>query len=177
MCKKFSYSLCTHSSFEMIRRIILGFSVLCFCQYFLVCKICIAWICYNKVCKIEYLLKSSRRNVQNQTHPGRDTLEIPYVRYRRCQLDMAHPFTSHFSFGNFNTALVAYDAFVSYSFIFSAMTFPVFCRSEDSFAEKTVFFRFECPVINCFGFRNLAVRPVQNLFCRCQTDLQGLKII
>ena len=73
---------------------------------------------------------------------------------------MTHPFSSHLGFGNFHTALIADDALVSDSLVFTAVTLPVFSRSENPFTKKTVFFRLERSVIYSLGFCNLAMGPV-----------------
>ncbi len=57
------------------------------------------------------------------------------------KLDMAHTLTSYLGFGNLNSATLAYFTLIANSLVFSAMTLPVLCGSEYSFAEKTVALR------------------------------------
>ena len=161
----------------MIGRIILSFTILIFRQYFFICKFCISRIRYDEIGEIQNFFQSSRRNVQHQSHTGRDPFKVPDVRYRGGQLDVTHPLSSYFCFRYFYTALIAYDAFVTNSFIFPAVTFPVLCRSKDPFTVQSVFFRFQSSVVDRLRFGNLSMRPAQDLFSRCQPDLQGLKII
>src|SRR5699024_873852 len=115
---------------EPVGRIVFRFSVLVFRKDFFVCKFRIARIGHYEVCKVQYLLKRPRRYVENKPHSRRDPLEIPYMGNRRGQLYMAHPFPSHLGLRYFDSALVAYYALVSYPLVFSAVAFPVLCRSE-----------------------------------------------
>ena len=48
-------------------------------------------------------------------------------------------------------ALLADDAFIAYSLVAAAMTFPVLGRSENLFAEKTIAFWFLSTIVD--GFR------------------------
>ena len=85
------------------------------------------------------------------------------MRNRSCKLNVTHTLTTNLGFCNFNAAAVAYDALVTNSLILSAVTLPVLCGSEDSFAEKSVFFRLKGTVIYSFGLGYLAVRPFSDL--------------
>ena len=68
---------------------------------------------------------------------------------------MSHTVTSYAGFGNLDTASVADHTSVSDLLILSAVALPVLAGSEDLFAEKTVLFGLECPVIDCFRLGNL----------------------
>ena len=87
------------------------------------------------------------------------------------KLDVSHTFSSYFRAGNFYAALIADNALIAYSFVLTAMAFPVLCRSENPFAEKTVSFGFLRTVVDCFGLRNFAVRPASDFFGRSYADL------
>jgi hypothetical protein len=69
----------------------------------------------------------------------------------RSKFDMPHSFTSNLGTGNFDTAFFAYVSLVFYSFIFTAMTFPILHRPENLFTEKTVFFGFLGTVLMVSG--------------------------
>src|SRR5699024_7316483 len=99
-----------------------------------------------------------------QAHPRRDTLEVPDVRNRGGQLDVAHPLSSHLGLGDFNSAAIAYDALVSDPLVLSAVALPVLHRSEDSLAEKSVSLRLKGPVVDGLRLGYLAVRPFEDLF-------------
>ena len=70
---------------------------------------------------------------------------------------MTHSLSSNLCLGNFNAALVAYDALVSDSLVLSAVAFPVLCRSEDALTVKAVHFRLKGSVVNGFRLCYLAV--------------------
>ena len=89
---------------------------------------------------------------------------------RSSKLDMTHTLTSYLSACNFNAAALADFALETDLLILTAVTFPVLCRSEDSFAEKTVSLRLLGSVIYGFGSFNNAVRPASDLFGGCKTD-------
>ena len=55
------------------------------------------------------------------------------------------------------------DAFVAYPFIFAAVALKVFGRSEDSFTEQPIAFRFQCPVVDGLRLGYLTVRPASDL--------------
>ena len=80
---------------------------------------------------------------------------------------MSHALSSNFGTGNFNAAFITNNAFKTYLFVFTAETFIVFGRPEDSFAEKPISFRFQSTVIDGFRFGHFAIRPASDLFRRC----------
>ena len=92
------------------------------------------------------------------------------MRYRNNQRNMSHAFATHFFLGYLNTTTVANDSFVTDTFVFTAVTLIILNRSEDSFAEQTIAFRFISPVIYRFRFQNFSVRTFKNFFRRGQTD-------
>ena len=65
---------------------------------------------------------------------------------------MTHSLTSYFLLSNFNTATVADNSFVTDSFILTAMTFPIFYRTENSLTEQTTPFRLVGSVVDGFWF-------------------------
>ena len=91
--------------------------------------------------EVQNLLQSSRRNVQNQTHAARNSLEIPDVGNRSCKLDMTHALTADAGFCNLNAAAVTDNTFISDFFIFTTVALPVLARSKDSLTEQAVFLR------------------------------------
>ena len=63
--------------------------------------------------------------------------------------------------------LQADNALVTNFLIFTAMTFPVFARSKNLLTEKTIFFRFQCSIVDCFRFFNFTAGPFSDLFRGC----------
>lgn len=88
---------------------------------------------------------------------------------RNDQLNMPHTLTAYFLFRNFYTTTITNNALVTYTFIFSTMTFIIFYRSEYTFTEQTVPLRFICTVIDGFWFQDFTARPFKNFFRRSQT--------
>ena len=94
----------------------------------------------------------------------------------RSQIDVTETFAANFRLRNFDTAFIADHAAMLHSFIFSAETFPIRNRTENSRAEQPVALRFKCAVIDSFRLRNFAVRPRTNFFRRREADANRLKI-
>ena len=67
------------------------------------------------------------------------------------KLNMSHSFPSYFGTRNFYAAPFADYALITNAFILTAMALPVLHRSENTLAEKSVFFGFLRPVIYGFG--------------------------
>ena len=67
------------------------------------------------------------------------------------KLDMAGTLTTYLFLGDFHTASVADDAFVSDTLVLSAGTLEILCRTEDALSEESVALRFVCTVV--YGFR------------------------
>jgi hypothetical protein len=76
---------------------------------------------------------------------------------RNGEFDVTHAFATDFLLGYLYAATVAYDAFVTDTFIFTAMAFPVASGSENLFAEKTVPLRLVCTIVDCLRFGNLTI--------------------
>src|SRR5262249_6756722 len=93
------------------------------------------------------------------------------------QVDMAHTLTTHFRASNFYTAFITDDAFKTHTFVFTAITLPVFGWPKDTLTEETVFFWLECPIIDCFRLRNLTIAPTTDLLGAGKADADSVKII
>ena len=167
----------THTNFECVAIFITSFYIFTFAEQLFFGQRSFARIEDDVVSKIQYFFQAAGRNVKNQTHTARNTFEVPNVGNRCCQFDMTHTVTTNFATGYFNAAFVADNTFITNAFIFTAMTFPVFGRTKDSFAEQTVTFRFQSSVVNGFRFFNFTIGPSSDLVRRCQTNTHRLKII
>ena len=62
------------------------------------------------------------------------------MRNRSRKLDRAHTLSSYLSAGNLNAAAIADFSLISYSFILTAVAFPILLGSENLFAEKSADF-------------------------------------
>ncbi len=81
------------------------------------------------------------------------------MRTRTRQFDVSETLAANFRLCNFDAALIADDAAMLHSFIFSAQAFPIRNRTENTGAEQPVALRLKRAVINRFRLGNLAVRP------------------
>jgi len=63
------------------------------------------------------------------------------------------------------------------SFIFSAITFPVFGWTKNLLTKQTILFWFESSIVYGFGFFHFSTRPFTDLLGRRQTNLHSSKII
>jgi len=124
----------------------------------------LAGIDHNISGEIEDFFQVSGSHVQEQAHPARDTPEIPDMRNRCGQLDVAEALAANFGFGDFDTAAVANDALITDLLVLAAVAFPVLGRAKDLFAEQAVAFRFERTVINGFRLFNFAAGPFEDFF-------------
>jgi hypothetical protein len=88
------------------------------------------------------------------------------VSYRRSQLNVAHPLAANLGLNDLDPALFANHTTVLHPFVFAAVAFIVFDRTEYSGAEKPVSLGLECAVIYRFGFFHFAVRPFPDSFGR-----------
>jgi hypothetical protein len=82
------------------------------------------------------------------------------------QLNMACPFPPDFFLGYFYPATIADDAFVTDTFVFSAMAFIILHRAKDPFAEKSVALWLIGPVIDGFRLQNFSERTFKDGFRR-----------
>ena len=137
----------------------------------------ITGIDHNVAAEIDNLLQIARRKLEEQAYTRRHALKVPNMRHGRGQIDVAHALAAHFSAGNFYTALIANQTLVTYAFILTAMALPVFNRTKNALAEKSIALRFESSIVNSFGLLDFAERPFTNLFGRGKTYLHSLKII
>ena len=82
------------------------------------------------------------------------------------QLDVAGAFAAHFLLGDFHTATVADDTFVTNALVLSAMAFVVLGGTENAFAEQTVALGLIGAVVDGFGLQNLTIRISHDFFGR-----------
>ncbi|MPM81707.1 hypothetical protein SDC9_128764 [bioreactor metagenome] len=126
--------------------------------------------------KVKHLLQRARAHVQQHLHAAGNALEVPDVRNRNGQFNVAHALAAHLCAGDFHAALFADNALVTAALVTSAVAFPVLRRPEDALAEQAVLFGFERAVVDRFRLFDLAMRPFQYLFGRSQPDLQCVKV-
>ncbi len=92
------------------------------------------------------------------------------MRHRNNQLNVSHTLTTHFFFSYFYPATIADNAFITDTFVLTAVAFPVLYRPEDALTKQSVALWFICPVIDGFGFQYFTARTLENHFRRSETD-------
>ena len=178
--QKFADRFGAHRRAESVSVLILKFSVLLFGEDLFLDKsgfLLVSCVQYDVGGKIQNPLQVPGRNVQNQSHPGRNSLEVPDVRDRSRQLDVPHSLSSDLGLCDLNAAAVADDSFVADALVFTTVALPVLHRSEDPLAEESVCFRLQGSVIDRLRLLDFAVGPLQDLFCRSKLNLQRFKIV
>ena len=92
---------------------------------------------YNDIALIVYnRLKLLGRNTKKIAHLAWECTEVPDVSNRHLKLNVTTAFTAHFLLGNFNTATVADRTFITYAFIFTAITLIVLDRTKNLSQNK-----------------------------------------
>src|SRR5690606_27234201 len=122
--------------------------------------------------EVDDLVEVLRRDVQQQAQPARHTLEVPDVRDRRGELDVAHALTPHLAAGHLDATALTDDALVADSLVLAAVALPVPGRAEDLLAEESVPLGLERAVVDGLGLLDLAVRPGPDVFTGGQADAQ-----
>src|SRR5262245_24603052 len=127
--------------------------------------------------EVENLLELTRCDVEQVADPARNALEEPDVRDRSGQVDVAHPLAADLLAGHLDAAALADDALVADALVLAAVALPVLRRTEDALAEESVTLRLERAVVDRFGLRYLAGRPIADLLARGKPDLDGIEIV
>ena len=113
--------------------------------------------------EVDDLLEALRRDVEQVAETARDTLEVPDVRDRRGQLDVAHALAAHLRARDLDATALADDALEADALVLAAVALPVLGRTEDLLAEQAVLLRLERAVVDRLGLLDLAVRPRADL--------------
>lgn len=120
--------------------------------------------------EVDDLLQVLRGQVEQVAEARRDALEVPDVRDRGGQLDVAHPLTTHLGASDLDAAALTDDALEPDSLVLTAVALPVAGRAEDLLAEEPVLFRLEGSVVDGLGLLDLAVRPLTDVVGGRKTD-------
>ena len=109
------------------------------------------------------MLQATGGQVKQKPQAAGYALGEPYVAHRAGQLDVAHALAAHLGAGHLHAALIADNALVTYSLVFTAVAFKVLGGTENPLAKESVPFGLEGTVVNGLGLGNLAVRPATYL--------------
>ena len=126
--------------------------------------------------EIQHLLQDAGADVQQQAHPGGDTLEVPDVGDRGGQLDVAHALPAHLGPGDLHAAAVADLALVADLLVLAAVALPVLGGAKDALAEQAVPLRLQGAVVDGLRLFDLAVRPLADLLRGGDANLNGVKL-
>src|SRR6185312_124500 len=113
--------------------------------------------------EVDDLLEILRRQVQQVAKARRNALEVPDVRDRRGQLDVAHPLTTHLGASHLDAAALADDALEADALVLASVALPVASRSEDILAEQAVLLRLQRAVVDGLRLLDLTERPVADV--------------
>src|SRR5690606_14736459 len=98
--------------------------------------------------EVDDLLQVLRRQVEQIAQPAGHTLEVPDVRDRRGQLDVAHPLAADLGAGDLDAAPLADDALEAHALVLAAVALPVPGGTEDLLAEEAVTLGLERAVVD-----------------------------
>ena len=107
--------------------------------------------------EVDDLLEVFRRHVEQVAEARGNTLEVPDVRDRGGELDVAHALTAHRRLRDLYTTALADDSFEAHALVLAARALPVTARAEDLLSEETVFLGLERAVVDRFGLLDLTV--------------------
>src|SRR5690606_21002659 len=127
--------------------------------------------------EVDDLLEVLRGQVQQVAEPRGNTLEVPDVRDRGGQLDVAHPLTAHLGTRDLDTTALADDALEAHALVLAAVALPVPGRTEDLLAEESVLLRLQGAVVDGFGLLDLAEGPLADVVGGRQADAKLIEEI
>ena len=168
-------SLGTHAGLKVVLILFPHIPVFLFGQHLVHAQRRIAGVGDDIGGKVQNLFQHLGADVQNQTHPGGNALEVPDVAARSSQLNVTHALPAHLGLGNFHAAAVTNLALILNLLIFTAVALPVLLRSENTLAVKAVPLRFQSTVVNGLRLLDFAVRPLPDHLRRSDANLNGIK--
>src|SRR5690625_7441420 len=87
--------------------------------------------------EINDLFEVFGREIEQITQAARHALEIPDVRHRRGEPDVAHPFAPNLGASDLDSAAIADDALEAVALVCTAIPYPVPRDAENLLAEQT----------------------------------------
>ena len=120
--------------------------------------------------EVDDLLEVLRGEVEQVAEPARDTLEVPDVRDRGGELDVAHPLAADLRAGHLDAAALTDDALEAHPLVLAAVALPVPGGTEDLLAEEAVTLGLERAVVDGLGLLDLAVAPLTDVVSGGEAD-------
>ena len=136
-----------------------------------------AWLGDDIALEIEDPLHFLERHVEQESDARRHRLEEPDVGDRRRQFDMAHTLAPDLRLDHFDAAFFTDDAAVFHALVLAAQALVILDRAENTGTKQPVALRLERPVVNGFGFLDLAVRPRTDLLRARDRDLDLVELL
>ena len=127
--------------------------------------------------EVERPLDLAKGHVEGEPDARRQGLEIPDVRHRARELDVAHPLPADLGECDLHPALLAHHAAVLQALVLAAQALVVLDRAEDLGAEQPVAFRLEGAVVDRLRLLDLAVRPRPDLLRGGESDPDRLETV
>ena len=100
----------------------------------------------------------------------RKRTEVPNVRNRNHEADMAYALTANFLLGYLYATTVAHDTLVANAFILSARTFKVLYRTKNALTEQTVTLGLVGPVVDGLWLQDFSARLLEQELWRRQAN-------
>ncbi len=122
--------------------------------------------------EVDDLLEVLRGEVEQVAEPARDTLEVPDVRDRGGELDVAHALAAHLGTGDLDATALADDALEAHALVLAAVALPVAGGAEDLLAEEAVALGLERAVVDRLRLLDLAERPRADVVRGGEADLE-----
>ena len=122
--------------------------------------------------EVDDLLEALRRDVEQVAEAARNALEVPDVRDRGGELDVAHPLAAHLRARDLDATTLTDDALEPDALVLAAVALPVLGRPEDLLAEQAVLLGLERAVVDRLRLLDLAVRPRADLVRGGERDRQ-----
>ena len=107
--------------------------------------------------EVDDLLEVLRCEIKQVAQAARNTLEVPDVRDRSGELNVAHALTTHLGASDLDAAPLADDALEAHTLVLAAVALPVASRAEDLLAEESVLLGLEGAVVDGLRLLDLAV--------------------
>ena len=127
--------------------------------------------------EVDDLVEILGRQVEQVAQARRNALEVPDVRDRRGQLDVAHPFTTHLGAGHLDATALTDDALEADALVLTAVALPVPGGAEDLLAEQALLLRLEGAVVDGLRLLDLAVGPVTDVLGGGEADDQLVEVV
>ncbi len=113
--------------------------------------------------EIEHPVEVALTDVDEDAEVAGYPAGVPDVGYGRGEGDVPHAFPAHRGTGHFDAALVADDAPVTNTLVFTTVALVITAGAEDGFTEKTIFLWTQTTVVDGLRLGDLSVGPGEDI--------------